>query len=194
MTFKAHLENLKFKLNRGNGLLAKIRYFVKADLLRTIYYALFDSHLRYGCQIWGQLNNQNIDTIKKTQNKALRIINFKGPLESATPLYKNSKVFKLEDTIKIDNCMFVFDQLKGNLPESFSNYFLHKSNQHQYNTRGNRLIVPHVKTTLYGTNSITLKAIKHWNEIQDNIEIDINSPETTRSKFLKAIKTYMINH
>ena len=51
-----------------------------------------------------------------------------------------------------------------------------------------------MKTTLYGTNSITLKAIKHWNEIQDISEIDINSPETTRSKFLKAIKTYMINH
>ena len=131
LTFKSHLENLKFKLNRGNGLLSKIRYYVKKDLLRTIYYALFDSHLRYGCQIWGQLNNQNIDNIKKAQNKALRIINFKGPLESAGPLYKTSKIFTLQEAIRIDNCMFVFDQLKDNLPSSFNNYFTHKTNQHQ---------------------------------------------------------------
>ena len=54
LTFKYHLENLKLKLNRANCLLSKIRYFVKLPSLRTIYYALLDTHLRYGCQIWGQ--------------------------------------------------------------------------------------------------------------------------------------------
>ena len=54
LTFKYHLENLKLKLNRANCLLSKIRYFVKFPLLRTIYYAIFDTHLKYGCQIWGQ--------------------------------------------------------------------------------------------------------------------------------------------
>ena len=119
LTFKPHIENLKRKLNRGNCLLSKIRYYVKASLLRTIYYALFDSHLRYGCQIWGQINNQDINNIEIPQNKALRIINLKGPLDSANPLYKDSKIFKLRDTIKIDNCLFAFDQLKGNLPMNF---------------------------------------------------------------------------
>ena len=146
LTFKPHLDKLKLKLNRGNCLLSKIRYYVQAGLLRTIYYALFDSHLRYGSQIWGQLNNnQDIEKIKITQNKALRIINFKGPLENADELYKNSKIFKIQDTIKIDNCLLVYDQLKGNLPQSFKNYFNHKSAQHQYNTRRNRVIVLHVK-------------------------------------------------
>ena len=53
LTFKYHLENLKLKLNRENCLLSKIRYFIKFPLQRTIYYAIYDTHLRYGCQIWG---------------------------------------------------------------------------------------------------------------------------------------------
>ena len=48
------MELLKTKLNWANGLLAKIRHLVSKNLLRTIYFAIFDSHLRYGCHIWGQ--------------------------------------------------------------------------------------------------------------------------------------------
>ena len=53
LTFKYHLENLKFKLNRANCLLAKIRYYIKPTLLSTIYYTIFNSHLRYGQSILG---------------------------------------------------------------------------------------------------------------------------------------------
>ena len=48
------MDTVKLKLNRANGLLAKLRHYVNPILLRTIYYAIFESHLRYGCQLWGQ--------------------------------------------------------------------------------------------------------------------------------------------
>ena len=48
---------LKQKLNRANGILAKLRYYVTADVLKTIYYAFFDSHMKYACHIWGQVQN-----------------------------------------------------------------------------------------------------------------------------------------
>ena len=86
-SFKYHLQNLKLKVHRANCLLSKIRYYVKFPLLQTIYYALFDSHLRYGRQIWGQRQNESIESIEKTQNKAIRILNFKGPREGAENLY-----------------------------------------------------------------------------------------------------------
>ena len=54
LKFRRHMQLLKNKLNRANGLLAKIRLFVSKNLLRTIYFVIFDSHLQYGCQIWGQ--------------------------------------------------------------------------------------------------------------------------------------------
>ena len=63
------MELLKTKLNRANGLLAKIRHLVSKNLLRTIYFAIFDSHLRYGCQIWGQKDSQEFKGITTVQNK-----------------------------------------------------------------------------------------------------------------------------
>ena len=89
LTFKNHLDNLKFKLNRQNCLLAKIRYYVKSLLLRTAYDAMSDSHLRYGCQIWGQIESCAVKNIETLHNKALRIINFKGPLTEVTNLYRD---------------------------------------------------------------------------------------------------------
>ena len=45
------------KLNRAVGLLAKIWLYTIKFLLKTIYYSLFDSHLIYTCQIWGEIKN-----------------------------------------------------------------------------------------------------------------------------------------
>ena len=81
LTFKNHMDTVKLKLHPTNGLLAKLRHYVNPILLRTIYYAMFESHLWYGCQLWGQTQTQVLQIIEKIQNKALRITNFKNPWE-----------------------------------------------------------------------------------------------------------------
>ena len=37
----------------------------------THYDSQYDSHLRYSCQIWGQIRNEYIESIEKVQNKAI---------------------------------------------------------------------------------------------------------------------------
>ena len=54
LTFKQHMHTIKVKLNRANILLAKIRYHVDSKLLKTMYSAIFEFYLQYGCQLWGQ--------------------------------------------------------------------------------------------------------------------------------------------
>ena len=103
LNFKSHIDSLKTKLRRANCLLSKIRPYVRKDLLRTIYYALFDSHLRYGCQIWGQCQIQSLHNLQVLQNKALQILNFRGYLENSQPLYKISKIFKIKDLVRLYN-------------------------------------------------------------------------------------------
>ena len=48
---------LKQKLNRTNGILAKLRHHLPSDILKTVYYSLFETHLRYACHVWGQSNS-----------------------------------------------------------------------------------------------------------------------------------------
>ena len=78
---------LKAKLRRENGLLAKLRHYTSSELSTTIYNALFELHMRYGCQIWGQTRNQNISDAVKLQKKALIIINFSDKCTSTKPLF-----------------------------------------------------------------------------------------------------------
>ena len=76
------MNTLKQKRNGAYGILAKLRYYVTADVLETIYYAFFDSHMRYACQI----QSKTVDMIQCAPKKALRIISFKQFMEPSEPL------------------------------------------------------------------------------------------------------------
>ena len=47
LSWESHIDYLSVKLNRANALLFKIRNFVNSSILRTIYFALFESHINY---------------------------------------------------------------------------------------------------------------------------------------------------
>ena len=51
LTFKNHMDTVKLKVKKANGLLAKLKHYVNPTLLRTIYYVIFEPHLRYGRQL-----------------------------------------------------------------------------------------------------------------------------------------------
>ena len=92
LSFNEYMSTLKQKLNRPNGILAKLRYYVTADVLKTIYYAFFEFHMRYACQIWGQIESKTFDIIQRAQNKALRIISFEQFTEPSEPLNNQLKI------------------------------------------------------------------------------------------------------
>ena len=119
LNFKNHMDTVKLKLNRANGLLAKLRHYVNPALLRTIYYAIFEPHLQYGCQLQGQAQTEVIQSIDKIQNKDLTILNFKNPWEPIEQVYKESKNFKVKDIVTISTLKFVYDQMNKILPSVF---------------------------------------------------------------------------
>ena len=91
-------------------MLYKVRDFVNANILKSIYYALFESHINYACIIWGQ----NISTLNRLyilQKKALKIINFKERNAHCSPLFHYSKIIKIADKIKTENCLFLYKQI-----------------------------------------------------------------------------------
>ena len=52
-----HINDPAAKLNRANAFLFKIRNYVNQKVLRSIYFAIFDSHLNYANLIWAQNSN-----------------------------------------------------------------------------------------------------------------------------------------
>ena len=76
----------------------------------------------YTCQIWGQ-NKGKIKKISELQDKAIRIINFKPKNYPAAELYKNSRILKHSDYMKLLNWLFVRDIIIATKIPAFKNNF-----------------------------------------------------------------------
>ena len=51
LSWQYHVNDLSVKLNKANALLFKMRKYVSCKTLRSIYFAIFDSHLSYCCLV-----------------------------------------------------------------------------------------------------------------------------------------------
>ena len=150
LSFSEYVNTLKQKLNRANGVLASLRYYMSADILKINYCALVDSHMKYACQIWGQSHSKPFDMIQIAQNKALKIINFKQSIEPSEPLYqKLLKINKLKNNIVLNNCLFLFDKLTNNLPDVFDQFFQPFKEQHDHNTRGSQQYLLNIQKQIH---------------------------------------------
>ena len=58
LTWETNFKNIIPKLNRAIGVLSKVRHYTPKCLLKTIWYSLFNSHIIYANQIWGQLKTK----------------------------------------------------------------------------------------------------------------------------------------
>ena len=152
LNWKQHIHDIAIKLNRANALLYTIRNFVNRHILRTIYFAIFDTHLNYGNLIWGQ-NLNAVSRIVVLQNKALRIRNFHSRDSHSSPSFKSNHILKLEDKILIENTLFINKSLSNLLPPIFKNWFTFCSDVHNYQTvssTSDKIFKPSYRTDSFG--------------------------------------------
>ena len=95
LNWEYHVNHLSTKLNRANALLFKMRKYVSLKILRSNYFAIFDSYLSCYCLVWAQI----VALFKKLQfyKKAFRIINFQPSNPHTSTLFKQSSILKFQD-------------------------------------------------------------------------------------------------
>ena len=182
---------LKQKLSRANGLLAKVHYYLSPNLLRTLYFSIFESHLKYGCQIWEQHSNYNLNDSANLQRKAIRIINFKSKYTPVQPLFKETKIMTLNEIIKSENCLLALHHINQCLPLSLKNLLTNENDLHSYSTQNStnhQLALPQLKTINYRLHSIRYRTAKHWNSVQNSLNLNFANNFVSSKKFLKAFK------
>ena len=163
-----HTNILSTKLSRAVGILSKVRHYVPKEVLHNIYHGIFSSILNYGSIIWGQKSTNHIKRIENIQNKAIRTMNFVARNTQTNILYKNSKILKFTDQIKVKNFLLVHDSINGQLPYSLRDTFTLTKNNHPIQTRHSAyytMIQPRIHTVNYGEYSIKFQAVKLWNKI-----------------------------
>ena len=91
LSWKYHLNDLSIKLNRASAVLFKMRKYVSLRILRSIYFAIFDSYLPYCCLVWAQ-NCSNIQRIIILQKGLLELLIFNQEIYITVP-YSNKTLF-----------------------------------------------------------------------------------------------------
>ena len=178
LSWKPHIDELIKKLNKTNSMLSKIRHYVNKDIIRSIYFSIFSSHISYCCQIWGQKGNYHLNKILSLQRSALRIINFKPFWSDVSLLFRLLNIPLFSDLVRLSNLLFVFDSLSHRLPNSISNFFSINRGIHPYFTRdvkNGKLVLPIFKSIKYGKNSIKYQCVTEWNR---SLPIILNAFQT----------------
>ena len=141
LNWKKHISILSSKLRRANGALAKLRHFVPTKTLTSVYYAIFNSHLSYGSQIWGQNQNTVTTRIFTLQKSAIRIMNKVPRRTHSNPLFYSSGILKIFDQIQCHNVLLLHKILNNKTPQSVCETFALML--HPHNTRAiNQIIIP----------------------------------------------------
>ena len=151
LNWKQHIHDITIKLSRDNTLLSIIRN-VNKHILRTIYFAISDSHINYANLIWGQ-NLHALSRIIILQKKALRIMNFQSRDSHSSPLFKSNHILKLEDKILIENIIFVNKSFNNLLPPIYKSWFTFRSDVHNDQTvssTADKIFKPLYRTDSYG--------------------------------------------
>ena len=105
--------------------------------------------------------------------KVLRLIYFKERNAHIAPLIFKSKIMKLPDKIKIENCLFISKYVNNKLPPIFNSWFIFSSTFHNYETSfaaKGHLKIPAVTTATYGKGTFISMATKTWNNTQSQIK------------------------
>ena len=168
LNWKDHIHDIATKLNRANALLFKIRNYVNFNTLKSIYFAIFDSHINYANLIWGQNINSAFRNVT-LQKKAIRIINNQLRNGHSSLLFKKSNILKFEDKILI-NIIYIHKQINNLQPLIFKNWFVFCSDILKYNTvssSADKLFKPLYRTDSYRRNSVIIGAINCWNKMQN---------------------------
>ena len=147
-------------------MLSKVHHFVEKETLRSINFGIFSSNITYGCQVWGQIKTKAFNRLESLQNKAIKVIHFANRRESVTPLYKAASILKIKDFIRMQNFLYAHDDINENLPHALRGQFNLVATSHNYMTRNsvnNKVLLPSVRTTVYGIKSIRFQSVREWN-------------------------------
>ena len=108
LTWKEHNDELNKKLVKYTGIFAKLRHILPMKCRKILYDAFISSRFNYGVELYANNNTQGqLNTLMITQNKILKILQFKKRNAKTNELYKEFEVLKLQDLHMFNICCLV---------------------------------------------------------------------------------------
>ena len=170
LTWKEHVKHVCQKLSKACGIISKIRHCVNINTLKTIYYALGYSYIRYCNIVWGNATKNTLKPLMAMQNRLIRIMTFApfGRID-IDDLYLKLRLLGLEKIHYLEKSKFMYKYYNNKLPAYFNNYFENRDTiSHSYNLRNRN--PPRRILSTYAEKMIKNNGYDIWNTIPTNIK------------------------
>lgn len=176
LQWDCHIDVLTKKLTSSCYGLRFLTNHCSRDILLTLYYANFHSHMRYGIINWG--NSTHIHRVFVLQKYAVRIIAKLNYRDSCRDAFKQLRILSVASTYIFEVCSFIY-----NNKSLFSVYNL----KHEYHTRHKDILQPNShRTTMYQKNFF-YNGCKLYNALSNDITSSGNI-----HIFKKRLKEYLV--
>ena len=135
LEWKYHIDMCKKKISSGNYVLKSLKNILTTSILTTIYNSMIHPYISYGLMLWGSAYKSYLHTIEILQKKAIRNVHKTKYNENTMPLFRSSKLLRLEDMYKLQFFMFMFSYYRNILPSPLYSLFTRNSDIHDHYTR-----------------------------------------------------------
>ena len=185
LNWTKHVDYLCEKLSKMSGMFSKLRHICDLKLLKTIYYALIESHLQYYNIIWGNATPSVLEPLIRLQAKILRIICFlPNDTENTVLAQTQTKLLNIGQLNKLSIAKFMFKFKNKKLPKCFENFFRTRTGQQRYSLRSRvkeDFICEWGKSS-YGMKRLQYEGVQLWNSIETDVR-NSNSLREFKNKF-----------
>ena len=188
MSWKPHIDSLSNKLAKYAGVLNRLKRFLPAHILRTLYFSMVQSRMMYCLLTWGFYYYR----LEKLQKRFVRIVSSSKYNAHSEPLFKALDILKIEHLFSQSCLKFVYKFNKRELPKYFLSFqCVPRSSVHDHDTRGASRI-----DTLYTRTHMAAKCIRSHLPVllNDTPAIIINKIDTHSIQgFSFFIKRYYLS-
>ncbi len=116
-SWKSHINNISNRISTSMGILNKLKLFIPLKTKILIYNSLLLSHLNFGILAWGF----QCARLAKLQRKIIRILSRSKYNAHTELIFKEFKLLKLEDIIKLQELKLYYKYKNNNLPHYLQN-------------------------------------------------------------------------
>jgi len=167
LSWNIHVDYVHKKISQSLFAISRVKHIFPQSTLLSLYYALIHSHFNYAIQIWG--NSNHLYKLITQQKRAIRAISNKPYLTHTEPLFKKTRILKLEDLYIQQTTSFMYE-LQNNLIPSFKNLKLRKEIKAMTTRQKNNVCTDRART------NFSSKLPKHnypkiWNKCDINIRM-----------------------
>ena len=172
--------------------MSKLKHQLPKHILKTIYFSLVESHLRFGILAWGDSPPSQIHRLIVLQKKALRILTNSKKKSHTSHLFGNQEILKFEDLYKLNVIKFVREYQYGECPLYFCDTLNTNVSLHSYNTRQSFNFHRESIDLKLQEQTISFKLTNIWNIQPNSIKIKIT--DLNKKKYIQFVKEQYISN